>query len=379
LARLICGILFMTLFAWIFFRFSSGTGLTLFFLLAIALGCTFYYSPEWQLIALPLAVILLGINEWLLTRRRMQYMPPIMQIEGGGIKRGLTAPESAVLLELPLAKVLMLVIFGMLKKGILRQVQAEPLRVELDPAFVPPPDAAGDETQQHRFFREAAQKQGVVLHSYEQPFLFLLQSNPGVPVKEIPLAVPMRKLIEGTAARMAGFDLSDTQDYCRRIVRRATEQAAALGDASQREAVLDRNFEWILMDDNYSTVFDSGRPYWPIWARGGSLGGGPSTVATPSAPSIPGQTAFSDAAASFSGWTENTLGGFASAIAPEALSPSGAAAGLRDLCGDDRVTGDLFKSLTEASISGGGSGGGGGCACACAGCACACACASGGR
>ncbi len=54
------------------------------------------------------------------------YLPPIAQVEGGGIKRGLTAPEAAVLLELPLTKVLGLIVFGMLEKKLVRQTRVGP-------------------------------------------------------------------------------------------------------------------------------------------------------------------------------------------------------------------------------------------------------------
>ncbi len=134
-ARVVCGLIFLVLFGVVFFRFSGGTGFSLFFIFS-ALACIgFYYSPGWHLISLPLVVVLIGLNEWMLGKRKMHYMPPIAQVEGGGIKRGLTAPEAAVLLELPIAKVLSLVIFGMLKKGILRQVSADPLSVSVDETF----------------------------------------------------------------------------------------------------------------------------------------------------------------------------------------------------------------------------------------------------
>ena len=100
--------------------------------------------------SLPAVVVLIGLNEWLLGRRKTHYMPPIAQVEGGGIKRGLTAPEAAVLLELPVAKVLSLVIFGMLKKGILRQVQADPLLVAVNEPFLiegPTPSPSRPRTQ----------------------------------------------------------------------------------------------------------------------------------------------------------------------------------------------------------------------------------------
>jgi hypothetical protein len=378
-ARITCGLIFLVLFAIVFFRFSGGTGFSVFFILS-GLACIgFYFSPYWHLISLPAVVVLIGLNEWLLGKRKMHYMPPIAQVEGGGIKRGLTAPEAAILLELPVAKVLALVIFGMLKKGVLRQVSADPLSVAVNDAFqlktqldqIPP-----TKDQPTQFYRDAAQKNGIVVNPYEEPFLFLLEKNPGKPVKDINFGVPMRQLIAGAAGRMAGFNLRETQDYYRSIIKRAAEQAAAIGDIPQRQDTVDRNFEWILMDDHYPTVF-YGWPYQPMWMRGGpmSMPGAPSVPG--SVPSIPGQTTFKDVAASFSGWAENTMGKMASAIGPGSLATGQSAGGLLDLSGADHVTGDIFKALGDAATSGGG--GGGGCACACAGCACACACAGGGR
>ena len=329
-------------------------------------------------------MVLIGLNEWLLGKRTMHYMPPIAQVEGGGIKRGLTAPEAAVLLELPIAKVLALVIFGMLKKGILRQTNADPLSVAVNDAFqlktqldqIPP-----TKEQHTQLYRDAAQKNGIVVHSYEESFLFLLEKNPGKAVKDIDFGVPMRQLIAGAAARMAGFNLRETQDYYRSIIKRAADQAAAIGDIPQRQDTVDRNFEWILLDDHYPTVFN-GWPYQPMWMRGGptSMPGAPAMPS--SAPSIPGQTTFKDVASSFSGWAENTMGNMASAIGPGSLGTGQSAGGFLNLSGADHVTGEIFQALSEASTSGGRGGGGGlggGCACACAGCACACACAGGGR
>jgi hypothetical protein len=375
-ARLVLGIIYMVLLGFLFFRFSGGTGVSVYVFLAIGSGVIFYLSPGWHLTFMPIVVVLIGLNEWLLGRGKSHYMPPIAQVEGGGIKRGLTAPEAAVLLELPVAKVLSLVIFGMLKKGILRQVQADPLLAAVNDPFLIKTDLnLTNENSRTDFFREAAVKQGILLNNYEQPFLYLIEKNPSKPVREINFSVPLKMLIQGTAERMKGFDLSDTKDYYQSIIHKACQQAAAIGDIPQREKTIDRNFEWILMDNDYPTVFSYG-PYWPVWTRGSmfptSGGGVPSTGGT----SMPGTTSFGDVASSFSGWAENTMGSMASAITPGSLSASNAAGGFLDLSGVDHVTGEFFKALGEAAASGGGGGGGG---CACAGCACACACAGGGR
>jgi len=372
-ARVVAGLIFFVLFGIAFFRFTGGTGISVFVVLSAFAGIVFYMSPGCHLLSLPIAAVLLGVNEWYLRHRKMSYMPPIAQVEGGGIKRGLTAPEAAALLELPVSRVLGLVIFGMLKKGILRQVKADPLVVEVDDAFrIEGEELLGSAKQRAKFYRQVGQNKNIVVHKYEHAFIYLLQENPGKPVRRINFAAPMKQLIARVAARVKGFDLSDTKDYYRSIVRRAVEQAKAVGPIEQREKKIDRNFEWILIDDDYPTVFTYGYPYRPVWIRG-------TTVSAPGAPSAapgtPGKTGFGDVSASFAGWAENTMGSMASAIAPGSLTAAKSAGGFIDLSGADRVTGEFFQALAESS--GGGGGGGGGCACA--GCACACACAGGGR
>ncbi len=376
-ARWIAGSVFFAMFGFAFFRFTGGTGVSVFVVLSALLIWLFVRSPGWHLVLLPVMAGLVALNEWMFARRKAGYMPPIAQVEGGGIKRGLTAPEAAALLELPLGRVLGLVIFGMLKKGLLRQVQPQPLIVQIDEAFQSD-ERLKSYSQRARFYRAAGQKTGVVVHRHEYPFLFLISENPGKPLEQINFSVPLRELIEGTAARMKGFDVSDTQDYYRRIVRRAVDSAREVGDIRQREERIDRDFEWILIDDDYPTVFTHG-PYRPVWTRGPGTWtpSGPSGGSgAPSGPSMPGTTSFGDVSASFAGWAENTMGGLAAAIAPGSLQVNQPAGGFINLSGADRLTGEFFQALAESS---GGRGGGGGGGCACAGCACACACAGGGR
>lgn len=389
-ARFVVGILVLVLFGIVYFRFTGGTGGSLFVLLSIGMVILFIHSAGWQLALVPIMVGLLLLNEWALRRHPRGYLPPIAYIEGGGIKRGLTAPEAACLLELPLGRVLGLVIFGLLKKGVLRQVSEDPLVVEVVEDFRFRPEATGcSEAEERReeslpaFYRRVAQEKGVILHSYEYAFLHLLETHPGVPVEKIDFAPALRLLIDRVAQRMRGFDLKQTREYYRWIVRRAVEQAAQIGQISQRQEHLDRQFEWVLMDDDWPTVFVG--PYRPPWMRG-PIGRSTGPLLRPSAQpnlpgapaSLPGQPTGKDVAASFAGWAENTFGRLASSLSPGALQLPTSSGGFVDLSGFDRLTGEFFQALTEARSSPGRFGGGG-CACACAGCACACACAGGGR
>jgi hypothetical protein len=374
---LIVGI--MILFSIIFFRFSGLTGFSLFVILAVGLLWLLNTQPISVFAALPALLAGLGLNEYYLTRRKTTYLPALAHVEGGGIKRGLTAPEAAALLEMPLNKLLTLVIFGLLKKGALTAVQHEPLTVAVSQSFRGADLGSKKERDKER--RKAAQAAGVVLHKYEHAFLDLIESRPNAPVHKVDFGGPMRELLKHAAERVSGFNINETKEYYRKIVRRAVTEAQTIGELPEWEKTVDRNMEWILMDENPSPVFTHrGYDYRPIWVRGLGTGAGSATTSPAPAPSgrpsYGGKTSFGDVAASFAGWTENTMGRLASSISPESLALPGAK-GLVNLSGADRVTGDIFKALAEGggSSSGGSSGGG----CACAGCACACACAGGGR
>jgi len=306
--------------------------------------------------ALP-AVIMALVFRSIKKASKPNYLPPIAQVEGGGIKRGLTAPEAAIILEMPLNKVLALVIFGLLEKGLVRQVKETPLTVEIEETYR---TDAKDANARAVHRRTAAQRQGTVIHNYEDAFLDSIQETPKKPVKDLNVVAPMEALVKIAAAKMQGFDLAETKDYYRRVIERAMQQAAELGDIEQRQQYLDKYAPWVMLDKDYRRVMTVGSyNYWPLWARqtasAASTSGSSSTASAGSASSGRPAPKFGDVASSFAGWSETTMGGMAAAIMPTRLS----------------------KPAPVSTSSGGRSGSS--CACACAGCACACACAGGGR
>ena len=201
-----------------------------------------------------------------------------------------------------------------------------------------------------------------------------------IPAAELDFRDAVSALIMVTVQRMKGFDLSDTREYYRRIVARAWTEAESIGEFPQRDQVVERNFDWMMLDPDYYDRFDTwssrGYHYRPSWSHS-SASGSPNMTGGRSSPTS--STSFGEVASSFAGWSENAAGQFASAIEPGSLGLKSGGGGILDLSGVDKVTADVFEALSEASQSSGGGGGGGGCACACAGCACACACAGGGR
>ena len=378
--RFILGTLVVIMFAFLFFRFSGGTGFSVFVILTAGLVFLFVISSISVLLMPFVVAALILFNELSLKGKKKDYLPAIAQVEGGGIKRGLTAPEAAVLIEMPLSKVLTLVIFGLLEKGIVTVTKADPLTVTVNDEFRVLNKKLSNAKERRTYRRQVAQAKGTVIHKYEDSFLSLIEHNKGKPVRDIDFSKPVERLIKTTTAKMKGFDLSDTQEYYRRVIDRAMKQAASLGEIEAREKYLDKYLPWVMMNESYPTVLATpGHSYWPVWVR--LAGGGRPSLSSKSSgrPAAGGRTTFGDVGASFAGWAESTMGGLAASILPSSLNIPAAKGGFVDLSGADRVTGDIFSAMAKASSSSGSSGGGSSCACACAGCACACACAGGGR
>ncbi len=364
--RMFIGVILFVLFGIMWFRASQGTGVSCFLMLLGLFGFLWVTSPVLELLAIPLLPLVWYFSEKALKRKRGKYLPAIASVEGGGVKRGLTAPEAAVILEMPLNKVLVLALFGLLKKGIAEQVSADPLTLRLKPEY---------DVEKRGARRKVAADNGTVIHGYEQGFIEALMKAGAAPVADIKFGPAIKEMIERTVKRMKGFDLERTRSYYQYVVTRAWTDAEALGEIEQRTEKTDGDLLWLMLAPDYNDRFDTwhhrGYHYHPPWGRTTVMpSGGGGGMPAPSGQA--GRTSFGDVAASFSGWTENVTSGLASSMDP--LSVGLSKEGVFNLAGADKVTMDVLKSMAESSGSGGGGGG-----CACAGCACACACAGGGR
>jgi hypothetical protein len=287
-------------------------------------------------------------------KRKLQYMPPKIAIEGHGIKRGLTSIEAAILMEEPLDKILTMVLFAVVKKNAARVTSKEPLKIEvLQPS---PPDLQG----------------------YETDFLQAF-SAPNLAAQRAGLQELMIKLVKSVTEKMKGFSRKETLDYYKNIMEKAWQYVQAADTPEVKTAKYDEVMDWTMLDRKYGErtqdVFRTGPVFVPSWwgnydpsfhptGFGGghtaaSLGSAPlSGPSLSSMPSLPG----SDFAASM----VNSVQHFSSGV-------------IGDL---NAFTGGITNKTNPVPVSTGSSGGsrsGGGhsCACACAGCACACA--GGGR
>ncbi len=314
-----------------------------------------------------LVIVIIVIAARNASKRKLQYLPPKISIEGNGIKRGLTAVEAAVLMEQPMDKVLTMILFSVIKKGAAEVTTREPLEVAA--LATVPPD----------------------LQPYETEFLNAFKLKGAERQKA--LQEMMVSLIKTLSEKMKGFSRKETITYYEQITERAWAQVTAADTPEVKSQKYEEVMDWTMLDKNYDNrtrdVFGSGPVFLPTWwghydpvyrptastvgiPRVGKTSTGsmpqPSVLNRPvSLPHLPG----SDFAASmvkgvqgFSGNVIGSLSAFTSAITNR--------------------TNPVPKPVVTTSSGGGwrSSGGGGGghsCACACACAGCACACAGGGR
>ncbi len=304
-----------------------------------------------------LFIILLGVlGAWSQNQRKKQYLPPVISIEGHGIKRGLTAVEAALLAEQPLDRVMTMILFGVVKKGAATVTSQDPLQLK-----VTDPVPTG-------------------LYPYESDFLTAFKPDTaGVPfannvaVRRKAMQDVTINLLKSLQEKMKGFSRKETLDYYKTITEKAWAQVTAAGTPEVKAQALDDNLEWTMADRDFENrsrnVFGTGPVFVPIWwGHYDPHFGGGTAAPMPSAglpggrislPHLPGADFAGSVIGGVQSFSKNVIG---------------------DLTGfTSRVT-DKTNPVPVATSSGGGfHGGGGGCACACACAGCACACAGGGR
>jgi hypothetical protein len=278
-------------------------------------------------------------------KRKMQYLPPKIAIEGHGIKRGLTAVESAILMEQPLDKVLTMILFGAIKKNAAEVITRDPLALKVTS---PLPDG---------------------LHDYENNFLKAFQ-EPDAPKRQRALQDMMVKLVQAVSEKMKGFSRQETLDYYKSIMETAWQQIEAANTPEVKSQKFDEAIEWTMLDKEYDDrtrrVFQ-GPMYIPMWwgrydptytSRPVSSGSGFPTSMSSGHTALPGADFAAQMVTGVQTFSQKTIGNINTFT--------------------EKITGTTNPPPKPTASSGGGrSGGGCACACACAGCACACA--GGGR
>ena len=255
------------------------------------------------------------------SRRRLEeYLPPEIGLEGSAVKRGLTAPMAALLLEEKLDRVFLMIIFGLMKKGALT--------------------LEGD-----RLVKTGTEDG---LRFYEKALLDDLLREGTVSSKKVEKI--FLSMIEKLEEKMENYSLEKTREYYRSIIDSAWRMVEADQSASRVGQMLGDRYQWLLADEEFeSRIEDLPED------RAVSL----PRFMTPFFSGGKGTVSLSSACSEIAGFLETVSGRVVSNIT------------------------DLSKSVTTTtnpvpvSSYSGRSGSSCACACACAGCACACA--GGGR
>ncbi|HML40113.1 MAG TPA: hypothetical protein PKD23_05500 [Bellilinea sp.] len=292
-------------------------------------------------------------------KRKLQYLPPKISVEGHGIKRGLTPVEVAVLMQTPLDRVMTMVLFSVLKKEAAIVESQNPLKLKISD---PLPEG---------------------LQPYEVLFLKAFRAASDKERKE-DLQDMTVKLIKSITEKMRGFSRKETIDYYKSIMEKAWSQVETAGTPEVKAETYEQVMDWTMLDDSWDTrtqrTFNTGPVIVPSWwwrydpvirSAGPSIGmarphgdisvpsSSSSGGGTITMPKLPG----SDFAASVVGGVEafssNVMGGLTNFT--------------------DKITNTTNPPPPPSSSGGHSSGGGSSCACACACAGCACACAGGGR
>lgn len=303
------------------------------------------------------ALIIVGIPTLTViqtNRRKMQYLPPKVSIEGRGIKRGLTAVEAAILMEQPLDKVMTMILFGVIKKNTAEVVTRDPL--EIKPAALIPDG----------------------LHEYELNFLKAFKEK-AAKIRRGLLQETMVKLVKSVSEKMRGFSRKETMDYYKSIMEKAWQQIEAADTPEVKSQKFDEALEWTMLDKDYDDrtrrVFREPM-YAPTWWGRYNPTHTPAS-SKPTVASAPFQT--SGQPISSSGRSALPGAEIAAQMVTGVQTFSSKVVGNVNTF-TEKITGATNPPPKPTSSGGGGGGrSGGGCACACACAGCACACAGGGR
>jgi len=284
---------------------------------------------------------------------RSAYLPPAVKVEALGICRGLTVVEAAVLNETPLNRVFTMIIFGLLRKGLISLRREGEAR----PTFTPNPEAIATAASTTDF------------HYYER--LLLKAVLPDGSLDKAAIRTMLNTLIQTTARKLEGFSRTDTKTYYQQMITTAWQQIGKATTPDAQVKALDDYAEWLLLSPDYEARL---RPYpnyyVPYWYWFWIWGSHPHPRTLPHPP--PTITARGPPPAPFN------LTNFANAtVLGTQTFANNVVTGFQQLA--NQIATAFRPPPPRPTYTGARSYGGRSCACACACASCACACAGGGR
>ncbi len=187
-------------------------------------------------------------------RRKMIYLPPEMKVEGVEVKYGLNPVEAAIITETPLPRVLSMILFSVVQKGLVRVVSTSPLKLKVLEENLPSID--GSQPPREFVFAPDGSYTEVVrpveykseistVTDYEAAFVKAIDDS-GLLVQS-ELEKLLVNLIQSLQRKMKGFAAKPTAAYYKDIVTQALQEVASAGTPE----VIAKNLEWAMLDDDF--------------------------------------------------------------------------------------------------------------------------------
>jgi hypothetical protein len=298
---------------------------------------------------------------------RQPYSSPVVSMDGIGVNKNLDPVEAATLLRVDPRRVLTMIMFGMMKKGNIKLVSTDPIRVELA--------SRKDLNYYEKLFADAIDRH-VLLESR------LLEC----------FKVLARRVVDKTRP----YCRKDTEDYYRSKIDEAWAEIKAVDTPELKLEKYDTNMFWLMADEQFTkkttdyvarapgsdTIYVPSHYWWYPYYFGlphyyGTGSPQPSGGPAPAQPGKPSSGAPTNQ-------TTASVESFANSISNSVESMSaGVVTSVEGFLGV-RNAANAPPPATSYRPASYHSGGGSSCACvscacACVSCACACACAGGGH
>jgi hypothetical protein len=158
--------------------------------------------------------------------QKMSYFPASASMEGVDIKRGLTAPEASIILELPVEKTIALILYGLIIKSAITVLSIKPIKLK-----------------KNKISKE------IKLRAYEIDFIQAIDKNGGLDknwLKEMLII-----FIKSVQRKMKGFSLINTKIYYRDIVSKAWKMLKEAKAPQDINSILNEKPDWLMMDDDF--------------------------------------------------------------------------------------------------------------------------------
>lgn len=282
---------------------------------------------------------------------RKQYSSPTVSMDGVGVNKDLDPVEAAMLLRADPRRILTMIMFGVLKKGNVKLISTEPLRLEKVSA------------------------QGA--NYYEKLFLDAIQKDT---LNEDRLLTCFKVLAQRVVDKTRPFCRKDTETYYKVKIDQAWQDLKAVDTPELKLMRYDTNMFWLLADEAFATKTNHylRSPGWDTFTVPHSYWWYPYYFGQQPSPTQPtagmGQPQASQPRATNQTTSSvetlaNNVSNSVEAFSAGVVGGVESFLGVRNAANAPPAPAVHSSSSSCACVS---------CACACAHCACACACAGGG-